>query len=47
MLWVPYYNQGNLQDDNGPEFFYWYQLLWIPIGSALLLVLNRLWRAER
>jgi len=40
MLAVPFYNRA------GPElagipFFYWYQLLWIPLGALLLLPVYR------
>jgi uncharacterized RDD family membrane protein YckC len=36
MLWVPFYNR--LEPEwNGIPFFYWYQLLWILIGAALVL----------
>jgi uncharacterized membrane protein YadS len=40
MLAVPLYNRA------GPElagipFFYWYQLLWIPLGALLLLPVYR------
>ncbi|MBV9569788.1 MAG: DUF3311 domain-containing protein [Alphaproteobacteria bacterium] len=45
VLWTPFYNRVT-PEIVGIPFFYWYQLLWIPIGSALLLVLNCLWRAE-
>ena len=46
VLWVPYYNRAT-PEIAGIPFFYWYQLVWIPLGSALLLVLNSLWRPER
>jgi hypothetical protein len=36
MLWVPYYNR--IQPElAGIPFFYWYQLLWIVIGAAILV----------
>ena len=37
MIWVPSYNK--LEPEwVGIPFFYWYQLLWIWIGSALTLI---------
>lgn len=35
MLWVGFYNRAepNLA---GIPFFYWFQLLWIPLGALLL-----------
>ncbi len=36
MLWVPSYNRI-APEVFGVPFFYWYQLLWIPLGAALLL----------
>ncbi len=43
LLWVPFY------DRPGPAllgfpFFYWYQLAWIPLTSALIWLV---WRLER
>jgi Protein of unknown function (DUF3311) len=35
MLWVPSYNRADPEIASMP-FFYWYQLLWIPLGSLLL-----------
>jgi len=36
VLWTPFYNSAepNLA---GIPFFYWYQLLWIPLGALILL----------
>jgi hypothetical protein len=35
MLWVPSYNR--LEPDlGGIPFFYWYQLLWILLGAAIV-----------
>jgi len=35
MLWVPSYNR--LEPDlGGVPFFYWYQLLWILLGAAIV-----------
>ena len=36
LIWVPFYNRP-LPDLIGIPFFYWYQLLWIPLGAVLLL----------
>ena len=36
MLWVPFYNRVEPMLAGIP-FFYWYQMLWILLGVALLL----------
>jgi len=36
MLWVPFYNRVD-PAFLGIPFFYWYQLLWIPLGALVLL----------
>jgi hypothetical protein len=36
MLWVPFYNRIEPKIAGVP-FFYWYQLLWIVLGAAVLL----------
>ena len=36
LLWVPFYNRIEPQI-LGVPFFYWYQLLWIPLGALVLL----------
>ena len=37
MLWVPSYNR--LEPDlAGIPFFYWYQLLWILLGAAIVAI---------
>ena len=38
VLWVPSYNtiEPRLA---GIPFFYWYQLMWIPLGALLLLII--------
>ena len=37
MFWVSSYN--SLEPNwGGVPFFYWYQLLWIPIGAVLTLI---------
>jgi hypothetical protein len=35
LIWVPYYNRA-LPAFAGIPFFYWYQLLWIPLSAAVL-----------
>lgn len=44
VLWVPFYNRM-APEIAGIPFFYWYQLLWIPLGSLLLLLVYRARRA--
>ena len=34
LLWVPFYNSRNPELFGFP-FFYWYQLLWVPLSSLL------------
>jgi uncharacterized membrane protein len=46
MLWVPSYNRAAPQIAGIP-FFYWYQLLWIPLGSLLLWLAYRLARRSK
>ena len=41
MLWVPSYNRVE-PELGGIPFFYWYQLAWILIGSAIVLVVYTL-----
>ena len=43
LLWVPFYN---LHDPVllGFPFFYWYQLLWVPLTSLITYVV---WKAEK
>jgi hypothetical protein len=36
MMAVPFYNRA-LPELAGIPFFYWYQLLWIPVGALLIL----------
>ncbi|HEY4133881.1 MAG TPA: DUF3311 domain-containing protein [Alphaproteobacteria bacterium] len=40
LLWVPFYNQ-RLPELWGFPFFYWYQLLWVPITSLLILIVYK------
>jgi cytochrome b561 len=35
MLWVGFYNRAE-PSIAGIPFFYWFQLLWIPLGAVLL-----------
>jgi hypothetical protein len=35
LLWVPFYNRA-LPDLFGIPFFYWYQMLWIPLGTVCI-----------
>jgi hypothetical protein len=44
MLWAPFYDRPD-PEIAGIPFFYWYQLLWIPLGSLLLFLAYRI--AER
>jgi hypothetical protein len=37
MFWVPSYNRIE-PEWGGIPFFYWYQLLWIPIAAGLTLI---------
>ena len=41
VLYVPFYNRTP-PVIAGIPFFYWYQLLWIPLGSFLLFLVLRL-----
>jgi hypothetical protein len=36
ILWIPSYNSVE-PSLAGIPFFYWYQLLWIPLGALILL----------
>ena len=35
LLWVPFYNR-DLPALFGFPFFYWYQLLWVPLTAGLI-----------
>jgi hypothetical protein len=37
LLWVPFYNSSEPAIFGFP-FFYWYQLLWVPITSLLIFI---------
>ena len=36
-LWVPFYN-STLPEFAGVPFFYWYQLVWVPLTAAILFI---------
>jgi hypothetical protein len=40
LLWVPFYNH-ELPTLIGFPFFYWYQLLWVPVASLLIWLVYR------
>ena len=40
VLWPPFYNTAE-PSFIGMPFFYWYQLLWIPLGAFLLYFVYR------
>ena len=40
LLWVPFYNKHDPALFGFP-FFYWYQLLWVPITAALTWIAYR------
>jgi hypothetical protein len=44
VLWVPSYNSVE-PSLAGIPFFYWYQLMWIPLGALILLPVY--WVEER
>ena len=39
MLWVPFYNRVE-PELGGIPFFYWYQLAWILLGAAIVLLVH-------
>ncbi|MFI8850107.1 DUF3311 domain-containing protein [Streptomyces sp. 891-h] len=46
MLWVGSYAK------NGPAlmgipFFYWYQMLWVPLSAVLTMIAYQLWRRDQ
>ena len=41
LLWVPFYNTDALPALFGVPFFYWYQLLWVPITAFLIWLVYR------
>jgi hypothetical protein len=40
LLWIPFYNQAEPSLFGFP-FFYWYQLLWVPITALLTFIVWR------
>lgn len=40
LLWLPFYNDTR-PSLMGFPFFYWYQLLWVPLTSLILYVVYR------
>ena len=46
LLWVPFYNVRSPELFGFP-FFYWYQLLWVPLSSIITWVAWRLTRREQ
>lgn len=40
LLWVPFYNHA-LPAIGGLPFFYWYQLLWVPVTALLIWIVYR------
>jgi len=40
LLWLPFYNEAH-PSLMGFPFFYWYQLLWVPLTSLILYVVYR------
>jgi membrane protein implicated in regulation of membrane protease activity len=40
LLWVPFYN-ARTPELWGFPFFYWYQLIWVPITAALTWLVYR------
>jgi uncharacterized membrane protein (DUF4010 family) len=40
VAWVPFYNRA-MPELFGFPFFYWYQLLWVPLTSFLTYIVYR------
>ena len=40
LLWVPFFNMKT-PDLFGFPFFYWYQLVWVPLTSLLIWIVYR------
>ncbi|KQR78761.1 hypothetical protein ASG35_10250 [Burkholderia sp. Leaf177] len=40
LLWLPFYNDARPSFAGFP-FFYWYQLLWVPLTSLILYVIYK------
>jgi hypothetical protein len=45
LLWVPFYN-ARTPEFWGFPFFYWYQLIWVPITAALTWLVYRSMRHD-
>jgi hypothetical protein len=41
LLWVPFYNTDALPSLFGFPFYYWYQLLWVPVTAYLIWLVYR------
>ncbi|MEU4969039.1 DUF3311 domain-containing protein [Streptomyces smyrnaeus] len=46
MLWVGSYAETD-PALMGIPFFYWYQLLWVPISAVLTMIAYQLWRRDQ
>jgi Protein of unknown function (DUF3311) len=46
LAWIPLYNKRT-PDLLGFPFFYWYQLLWVPITSFVIYMVYRQARDDR
>jgi membrane protein implicated in regulation of membrane protease activity len=46
MLWVGSYSKLT-PEFIGIPFFYWYQLLWVPLSTLLTVVAYQLWRRDQ
>jgi hypothetical protein len=40
LLWIPFYNR-DLPALFGFPFFYWYQLLWVPLTAGMIWIVYR------
>jgi hypothetical protein len=40
LLWIPFYNR-ELPDLFSFPFFYWYQLLWVPLTAMIIWIVFR------
>lgn len=40
LLWIPFYNR-DLPELFGFPFFYWYQLLWVPLTAGIIWIVYR------
>ncbi|MCF3946414.1 DUF3311 domain-containing protein [Acidiphilium sp. AL] len=39
-LWVPFFNMKT-PEFGGFPFFYWYQLLWVPLSALIIFIVYR------